>query len=107
MSERGTALYQLTLLVLSLYVLTVLVIEAFFVSDPETRQVLQYIDVMVCLVFLSDFFVNLYVAPKKLEYLKWGWIDLVSSIPMVDPLRWGAVSPCCSDSSISSCSPIF
>jgi len=40
-------------------------------------------------VFLIDFFVRLYQAPSKFRFLKWGWIDLLSSIPMVESLRWG------------------
>lgn len=92
MSERGSAIYQLFLLGLSIYVLTVLVVESFLIDDSEIRLVLQYIDLSICMVFLGDFFVNLYSAKSKLEYMKWGWIDLLASIPMVDPLRWGRVA---------------
>lgn len=92
MEERGSPLYQLFLLGLSIYVLTALVLEAFVVSDPEIKRVLQYTDFTICLIFLGDFFVNLYLAKSKLEYMKWGWIDLLASIPMVDPLRWGRLT---------------
>ncbi len=92
MVERGSALYQLFLLGLSIYVLTLLVIEALYVTDPETKLVLQYIDFSICIVFLGDFFVNFYLAKSKLGYMKWGWIDLLASIPMIDPLRWGRVA---------------
>jgi voltage-gated potassium channel len=87
--ERGSPLYQLTLLALSIYVLTALVAASFFVRDPEIRLVLQYIDLSVCMLFLFDFGHNLYKAESRPGYMKWGWIDLVSSIPMIDPLRWG------------------
>jgi voltage-gated potassium channel len=33
--------------------------------------------------------VHLWLAPDKGAYLKWGWIDLVSSLPAVEWLRWG------------------
>ena len=92
MRDRGSAAYQLFLLVLSIYVLVVVFLESFVIEDGETKQMLQYIDLAVCLVFLFDFFINLYLAPKKLSYLKWGWIDLIASIPMIDPLRWGRIS---------------
>lgn len=91
-TERGSSLYQLVLLVLSVYVLGALVVEAFLIEDPEVRSVLQYIDFGICIVFLFDFFINLATAPSKKEYLKWGWIDFISSIPVIDPLRWGRVS---------------
>ena len=92
MNERGSVLYQLTLLALSLYVLSALVAEVFVVSDPEVARVLQYIDLSVCMVFLFDFGYNLYKADDRVAYMKWGWIDLISSIPMVDPLRWGRLA---------------
>ncbi len=92
MNETGSPLYQLTLFVLSIYVLAALLAEAFIVHDAEIRGVLQYIDFGICLIFLTDFFVNVYRAESKREYLRWGWIDFVSSIPAIDILRWGRVS---------------
>src|SRR6185369_7464680 len=47
------------------------------------------IDFVICLIFIYDFSVRLYRADSKTSFLKWGWIDLVSSIPMFDFLRWG------------------
>lgn len=92
MKEKGSAAYQLFLLTLSIYVLAVVFLDLFVITDPEIKLVFQYIDFMVCLVFLADFFLNLYLAESKLGYLKWGWIDLLASIPAVDPLRWGRLS---------------
>lgn len=92
MKDKGSAVYQLFMLALSVYVLCALTLEAFIVKDDEIRKVLQYIDFSVCIFFLSDFFINLISADNRLKYMKWGWIDLLSSIPMIDPLRWGRVS---------------
>ncbi len=44
---------------------------------------------VVCVVFLTDFCIRFRRAPSKVAFLKWGWIDLVSSIPAFDFLRWG------------------
>ncbi|MEM9897217.1 MAG: ion transporter [Bacteroidota bacterium] len=92
MKDRGSALYQLTLLVLSFYVLASLFVESFLPLNPEIDQILQYIDVVICCVFLLDFFYNFFSAPDKRTFMKWGWIDLISSIPMIDPFRWGRLS---------------
>jgi len=92
MKEKGSPLYQIVLLFLSVYVLGAILVEAFLVSDTEIKQVLQYIDLFVCMFFLLDFFVNFTLAKSKLEFMKWGWLDLVASIPAIDPLRWGRVS---------------
>jgi voltage-gated potassium channel len=92
MKEKGPALYQLILLVLSLYVLTILIVESFFIQNPEIKKILQFIDFLICLIFLGDFFVQWYAAPNKKAYLKWGWIDFISSVPVLDPLRWGRLA---------------
>ncbi|WP_444920436.1 ion transporter [Microbulbifer sp. CnH-101-G] len=90
--ERGNVIYQLFLLVLSIYVLSVVLVDLIFVENAEIQRVLQYIDITICCIFLLDFFVNLFASKSKLGYLKWGWIDLVASIPALDPLRWGRIS---------------
>lgn len=92
MKEKGSAVYQLFLLALSIYVLIVVFAETFLVTDPEVSLLLQRVDLSICVVFLVDFFVNFYKGESKLKYMKWGWIDLVSSIPLLDPLRWGRLA---------------
>jgi voltage-gated potassium channel len=44
---------------------------------------------LICVVFLVDFVVRFYRAESKLAFLKWGWIDLIASIPNLRILRWG------------------
>lgn len=84
-------LFQCIILVLSVYVLGALFTQTVFRLSPETNQLLDRIDFIICLVFIYDFFYRLVKAESKLSFLKWGWIDLVSSIPTVDFLRWGRV----------------
>lgn len=92
MREKGSAAYQLFLLCLSIYVLVIIFADTFYIENTEIKLVLQYIDLSICLVFLFDFFLNLYTAEDKKEYMRWGWLDLISSIPMLDPLRWGRLA---------------
>lgn len=77
------------MLVLCAYVLVALAAETFLPLSEDTKTLLGYADTGVCLVFIADFFRDLVRAEKPLHYLKWGWIDLASSIPMVDVLRVG------------------
>jgi len=89
-AERSKlTLFQCVILVLSVYVLAALFIQTVFPLSLETNRLLDRIDFIVCLIFIYDFFFRLYRAQSKLSFLKWGWIDLVSSIPMFDFLRWG------------------
>jgi len=89
--ERS-ATYSLFMLAISIYVLVIIFLDSFFITDPEVKLVLQYIDFSICIFFLIDFFISLYRAENRLQYMKWGWLDLISSIPAVDPLRWARVS---------------
>lgn len=83
------SIFQFIIVILSLYVLISLVISVFFTLPKETTSLLNYIDNLICLVFLTDFFIRFFKAEKKLEFMKWGWIDLVSSIPTFDYFRAG------------------
>jgi voltage-gated potassium channel len=69
-------------LIFSVYVLVALVIQATVKLSPETANILRWIDFFVCAVFLADFFVRFHAAPSKTRFLKWGWIDFVSSLPV-------------------------
>lgn len=76
-------------LVLSVYVLISLVIDVFITLPVEISRVLAYVDNGICIFFMAEFFVRLRRAENKLAFLKWGWIDLLASIPNIDYLRAG------------------
>jgi len=80
---------NLLILILSVYVLISLVIDTFFVLPPEVSKVLFYTDNIICIVFLYDFINRFRKAENKLTFMKWGWIDLLSSIPTFDFMRAG------------------
>lgn len=85
------SLFQIVILVLSLYVLFTLAISSFAQLSSEVEKLLNYIDFGICVLFLIDFIIRFYNAENKLKFMKWGWIDLISSIPAVDYLRVGRV----------------
>lgn len=80
---------SLIILILSFYVLISLVATSFFSLTPEVHKILSQIDNFICIIFLIDFFYRFYQAPNKLKFLKWGWVDFISSIPFFDFLRVG------------------
>ena len=51
--------------------------------SPELTKLLRVFDWVTCAFFFIDFLLRLVVATSKRAYLKWGWIDLISSIPML------------------------
>ncbi len=82
-------LLEIAVLVLSVYVLGALLAQTVFHVPREVSLLLDRIDTFVCVIFLADFAVRFRRAPSKLAFMKWGWIDLISSIPAYDFLRWG------------------
>lgn len=90
-SAKNLTAFQLLMLALSVYVLGALFIDTAFQLPPEIASVLQTLDTTICFVFLADFFHRLYWAENRLTFLRWGWIDFISSIPMLGVFRWGRI----------------
>lgn len=80
---------QVLILILSIYILGALAVDTFFDLPEETSRLLQIFDFAICGVFFIDFCVQFYQAENKLQFMKWGWIDLIASIPMIDAFRIG------------------
>ena len=80
---------NLLIIILSFYVLGSLVVDTFFTLPPEIAKVLNYVDNFICGVFLLDFIIRFRAAENKLQFMKWGWIDLIASIPTLDFMRAG------------------
>lgn len=81
--------FQFLLLALSILVLAILFVEGAFRLRPDTKEILLDVDTAICFVFIYDFFHRLIASERKLHFLKWGWIDLVSSIPAFHFMRLG------------------
>lgn len=80
---------NILILVLSIYVLVALMLDTFVKLPPEVSRMLTLIDNIICGIFLFDFAQRFYKAENKLKFMKWGWIDLISSIPTLDFMRAG------------------
>jgi voltage-gated potassium channel len=83
--------FDLVIIALSIYILIALLIEIVFKLAPELSRLLIIIDNFICLVFLVDFVSRLIKSKDRLEFMRWGWIDLLSSIPNITFLRYGRV----------------
>ena len=73
--------------VLSVYVVIELYLGLVLDYPPAVRTAAEVADFLICLVFLGDFFWRLKRAEAKWSFVKWNWLDFVSSIPMVGVLR--------------------
>ena len=82
--------YQLFMLALCCLVLAQLAVEAFFTLPEGVHDILLRVDLFICAFFFFDFLLQLARAESKWRYMvTWGWIDLLSSIPMVSGALWG------------------
>lgn len=81
--------FNIIILILTLYVLGALVIESFYKLPEETAKLLNYIDRAICLIFFFDFLFRFFNSKNKLHFMKWGWIDLISCIPVINVFRAG------------------
>jgi len=81
--------FDIVIVILSIYVLITLIIDSFFKLAPEVSRLLYLFDDLICIIFLYDFTNRFIKAPSKLKFMKWGWIDFISSIPTFEYLRAG------------------
>lgn len=80
--------YVLFMLFLSILSLVGLAMSTSGYLDGEQAKILGIADNFICLIFFVDFLASLYRAPNRLKYFfTWGWLDLLSSMPMIDALR--------------------
>ncbi|MEO6690428.1 MAG: ion transporter [Dokdonella sp.] len=86
---RQTA-YLFFTLGLSVLGLAVLGASVALPMGRDTRQILDYADDVICAIFFLDFLLTLKRSPNRWQYfIRWGWIDLISSIPTIDAFRAG------------------
>jgi len=90
-NENQLGLLNLVVFVLSIYVLLAILADTVFKLPAETSTLLTYIDNTICVFFFAEFCVRFYKAENKLAFMKWGWIDLISSVPAVSYLRAGRI----------------
>jgi voltage-gated potassium channel len=83
------SIFQLGLLVLSLLIIGALLVDAVMPMPREVSLIVQWLDIVACVLFFFDFCVRFRRASSKRLFMKWGWIDLLACVPNVDLLRVG------------------
>lgn len=89
--ENQLGILNLVVFVLSVYVLLAILIDTIFVLPEETSILLSYIDNTICVFFFTEFCVRFFQAENKLKFMRWGWVDLISSVPAISYLRAGRI----------------
>jgi voltage-gated potassium channel len=85
--------YQIFMLALCLYAIGALAARTAIRFNESTAVILDTADYAVCVVFFVDFLWNLKRADNAWRYfITWGWIDLLSSLPIIGVARWGRLA---------------
>jgi hypothetical protein len=79
--QANDSAYDLFILGVAAYSI-VLLVALLFPLQPSIRQVLILLDDWLSLIYLFDFLRSFARAPRKLAYLKWGWLDLLAAVPV-------------------------
>ena len=82
------------LLSVLLSIISIFILVFLFILDENTElyKLLNYYDLVLCVFFFYDFLISLKNSKNKWKYFyKFGFIDLLSSIPSVGWLRFGRV----------------
>jgi voltage-gated potassium channel len=80
---------NLIIALLSIFSILLLSISYFIPQDSEINKLINYYDFGLCAVFLYDFFSQLRKRKKRWRYFfTYGWLDLLSSIPIVSEFRY-------------------
>ena len=81
--------YDLFILFFTIFSLVVMVLLVVPWFSDATRTTLLFIDTLICIVFLGDFFSNLHRSESRSYYFfkGGGWLDLMGSIPAIPIFR--------------------
>lgn len=88
-SDNKLGFLNILVLVLSVYVLGTLLIDTFLKLPTEVSRMIDFTDNIICGFFFLEFCIRFFQADSKLKFMKWGWIDLIASIPTIDYIRVG------------------
>lgn len=86
-AEQALGVWQYFMLLLSIASLGILAVQTFVAATGKTTEALRIADNITCLFFFGDFVWQLVHTHPRRAYLKWGWLDLVSSIPIFPVFR--------------------
>ena len=88
-SSQELGPFQLALVVVSVALLTALALDLLLPLPREISRLIHLIDTIICGMLLTDFLWRFAHARSKLRFMRWGWLDLIASIPAIEALRWG------------------
>lgn len=105
MNQERLSPFQILILILSFYVLGAMAVQELNDLPPEVDDLLFKLDLVVCAFFFADFCIRFHRAESKWRFMRWGWIDLLASIP-VSYFMAGTPDACGADHSHAACDQV-
>lgn len=90
-SSESIKPFQVVVLILSIFVVASLSVELIFNIPEEIVEIFLYVDFLICLIFFADFLQQFSRADSKIRFMKWGWLDLISCIPLMEMNQFARV----------------
>lgn len=85
--------YDLFVAVVAVFAIGLISYRLTLDDASELARLIDWFDLLICGLFFTDFLRSLALAPNRVRYLTtWGVFDLLSSIPVVQPLRWARLA---------------
>jgi len=89
---ESMSISKLTIAIFSIVSIGLLTVSFFLDHESELYRLLNYYDWGLCAFFLYDFFEELFTSKNKVRYFfTVGWLDLLSSVPVVHELRFARI----------------
>jgi voltage-gated potassium channel len=88
-NETTLTASQVAILLLTLVVLGALTADTIGHLPQQVSILIHWVDTLACVVFFTDFCVRFSRAKSKSAFMRWGWIDLLASVPYIPWLRYG------------------
>ncbi|GAB3030701.1 potassium channel family protein [Bowmanella dokdonensis] len=79
--------FDLAMMVLSIVAVLNICVIILARLPPDVRHYLVFMDTIICLLFLTHFSYSLATADNRRDYFRTHWIDLLASIPLIEPFR--------------------
>ncbi len=83
--DASFSIFEMGVLILA--VLSVFLWPGLYVASEATARILELSDYAVSAIFLVKFVMDLLKAPSKRRFMRWGWIDLIASMPVLPVLH--------------------
>jgi voltage-gated potassium channel len=84
--------FQIAILIFTLVVLGALTADTIGHLPQQVSTLIRWLDTMACAVFFTDFCVRFFRAKSKAAFMRWGWVDLLASVPYLPGLRYARLA---------------